>query len=94
MEKLMRPQYTKQFKKDVKVMIRRRKDFSDFKNVIGKLLIGKQLEPKYNDHPLTGFSAETRECHIEPDWLLIYQPKPALDTLVLVRTGTHADLFD
>lgn len=89
----MKPQYTRQFKKDVKMMTRRRKDFSDFKQVIILLSKGHKLDDKYRDHALTGFSIETRECHIEPDWLLIYQPKPTLDTLVLVRTGTHSDLF-
>jgi mRNA interferase YafQ len=82
----MRPQYTKQFKKDVRIMVRRKKDFSEFKNVIRLLLEGRKLDVAYNDHALTGFSLETRECHIEPDWLLIYQPKPAQDILVLVRT--------
>jgi len=90
----MKPHYTKQFKKDVKTLTRRGKDFSEFKRVIISLLIGSPLDPKYYDHPLTGFSVETRECHIEPDWLLIYQPKPSENTLVLVRTGTHSDLFD
>jgi mRNA interferase YafQ len=90
----MKPQYTKQFKKDVKMMIRRKKDFSVFKEAIRLLLNGKKLDAQYSDHPLTGFSEETRECHIEPDWLLIYQLKPAQDKLVLVRTGTHADFFN
>jgi mRNA interferase YafQ len=90
----MRPQYTKQFKKDIKTLTRRKKDFTEFKDVIRSLLNGRKLDLKYNDHLLTGFSAETRECHVEPDWLLIYQPRPERDCLVLVRTGTHADLFD
>lgn len=75
-------------------MTRRKKDFSDFKSVVRTLISGSPLNAKYNDHPLSGFPVETRECHIEPDWLLIYQPKPALDLLTLVRTGTHSDLFD
>jgi len=90
----MKPNYKKQFNKDIKLLQKRNKDFSEFKAVIRQLLSGKQLDPKYKDHPLTGYSTVTRECHIEPDWLLIYQPKPAQDTLVLVRTGTHSDLFD
>jgi mRNA interferase YafQ len=90
----MKPQYTKQFKKDVKMMTRRKKNFSEFKNIIGLLLNGRKLDAIYNDHLLAGFSVETRECHIEPDWLLIYQAKPDQDKLVLVRTGTHSDLFD
>jgi len=90
----MRPQYTKQFKKDVKMMTRRKNDFTEFKKVVRLLLAGRKLDAVYNDHALTGFSIETRECHIESDWLLIYQPKPTQDTLVLVRTGTHSDLYN
>jgi mRNA interferase YafQ len=90
----MRPQYTKQFRKDIKIMVKRKKDFSEFKNIIRLLLSARKLDAVYNDHPLTGFSIETRECHIEPDWLLIYQTKPAQDILVLIRTGTHSDLFN
>ena len=79
MRKLRR---TSQFKKDVKRMGKRGKKFDEFKRVIGNLLAGRKLETKYKG---------SRECHIEPDWLLIYElPK---DALILVRTGSHSDLF-
>ncbi len=84
-------QRTSQFKKDVKRLIKRGKKFEDFKEVISKLSEGETLEAKYRDHILSGQYKGTRECHIEPDWLLVYE---ATETeLVLVRTGTHSDLF-
>lgn len=82
---------TTQFKKDVKRMGRRGKKFEEFKEVIGKLVLGAELETKYKDHYLVGQYRGSRECHIEPDWLLIYELTK--DELVLVRTGTHSDLF-
>jgi len=82
---------TTQFKKDIKRMGRRGKKFEEFKEVIGKIVAGKELEAKYRDHYLIGQYKGSRECHIEPDWLLIYELTG--DELVLVRTGTHSDLF-
>lgn len=82
---------TSQFKKDVKRLIKRGKKFKEFKGVISKLSVGETLEAKYRDHILTGQYKGTRECHIEPDWLLIYELTES--ELVLVRTGTHSDLF-
>ena len=82
---------TSQFKKDVKQMGKRGKKFEDFKVVLSKLVEGETQEAKYRDHILSGQYKGTRECHIEPDWLLIYE---ATDKeLFLVRTGTHSDLF-
>ena len=72
-------------------MGKRGKKFEDFKVVLSKLVEGETLEAKYRDHILSGQYKGTRECHIEPDWLLIYE---ATDKeLFLVRTGTHTDLF-
>ncbi len=82
---------TSQFKKDVKRMGKRGKQFEEFKDVIKKLAVDERLEAKYRDHVLVGQYKGTRECHIEPDWLLIYELTER--ELVLVRTGTHADLF-
>ena len=82
---------TSQFKKDVKRLIKRGKKFGDFKEIIRKLTAGGKLETKYRDHVLTGQYKGTRECHIEPDWLLIYELTES--ELVLVRMGTHSDLF-
>jgi mRNA interferase YafQ len=83
---------TSQFKKDVKRMEKRGKDFSDFKKVILILINGDNLPIDCVDHPLMGKYMGTRECHIEPDWLLVYQS--SLEELVLIRTGTHSDLFN
>ena len=82
---------TNRFEKDVKKMKKRGKSFSVFKQVITNIANNEILEPKFKDHKLVGDYGGTRECHIEPDWLLIYINTK--DELILVRTGTHADLF-
>lgn len=82
---------TKRFKKDVKLSLKRHKDPEKLKTVIGMLKNGEKLPIEYKDHPLQGDYKDTRECHLEPDWLLIY--KIESDILRLVGTGTHADLF-
>lgn len=82
---------TTQFKKDVKRAQKRGKDFSKLKIVIEKLARGEALDEKYRDHALTGGYQGTRDCHLEPDWLLIYEMGD--EELILIRTGTHADLF-
>ncbi|MCI0696340.1 type II toxin-antitoxin system YafQ family toxin [candidate division KSB1 bacterium] len=83
---------TSQFKKDVKRMQRRGKDFSEFKNIIEKLAGGQKLDLKHRDHLLVGEYKGSQECHIAPDWLLIYELGES--EVVLIRTGTHADLFE
>jgi mRNA interferase YafQ len=82
---------TSQFKKDVKRMKKRGKDLSKLKEILDKIISGQELEAQYRDHLLVGQYRGTRECHIEPDWLLIYEL--AQNEVVLIRTGTHADLF-
>ena len=82
---------TSQFKKDVKRQQKRGKDLSKLKGLIEILLSGKQLPREFKDHAMVGNLGGHRDCHIEPDWLLIYQLKE--DELRLERTGTHADLF-
>ena len=82
---------TKQFKKDVKRMRKRGKDLEKIKAVIDLLVAGEPLPPKNRDHKLGGNWIGRRDCHVEPDWILIY--KLTEDELVLERTGTHADLF-
>ncbi len=82
---------TNRFKKDVKKMKKRGKSFDVFKQVIQKLAQGESLEERFRDHKLTGNYVGTRECHIESDWLLIYEIHD--DELILIRTGTHSDLF-
>jgi mRNA interferase YafQ len=82
---------TNRFRKDVKKMKKRGKSFDVFKQVIQQLVLGKPLEEKFRDHKLIGNYVGTRECLIESDWLLIYENHD--DELILIRTGTHSDLF-
>lgn len=79
------------FEKDVKLSKKRGKDLEKLKDVMRLLAEEKQLPPKYNDHPLSGNYINRRECHIEPDWLLIY--KKEHNIIIFERTGTHSDLF-
>ena len=83
--------YTSQFKKDYKRLKKRGKDPAKLKVVIEKLTTGQRLEPSYRDHPLTGNWVDHRDCHLEPDWILIYRIVD--DDLFLERTGSHSDLF-
>jgi mRNA interferase YafQ len=82
---------TSQFKRDVKQMQGRGKDLGRLKEVLESLVKGEKLSQKYRDHVLVGQYKGTRECHIEPDWLLIYEL--AESEVVLIRTGSHSDLF-
>ena len=79
------------FRRDVRLAQRRGKDTSKLRELILLLAEGRPLAPRYYDHPLTGEWKQHRECHLEPDWLVIY--KVDGDDLYLVRTGTHSDLF-
>lgn len=83
--------YTTQFKKDYKRIKKQNKELDKLRILIEKLVAGMQLELKYKDHQLTGEWKGYRDCHIEPDWLLIY--KKTSDTLILERTGSHSVLF-
>ena len=86
--------WTNSFKKDYKRAIKRHLKIEKLDEVISKLSKGESLEEKYRDHSLTGIFEGLRECHIEPDWLLIYSIKNEILTLTLSRTGTHSDLFN
>lgn len=79
------------FKRDIKRIHKRRWNITELQTVIRKLVDQQPLDPKYRDHSLLGNWKDYRECHIQPDWLLIYRVKE--NTLELVRTGSHADLF-
>ena len=82
---------TTQFTRDVKRMRKRGKDIEKLKSIILRLARGECLEPKSRDHPLIGPWKDCRDCHVEPDWILIYSTN--VDHLRLERTGTHNDLF-
>lgn len=85
--------YTAKFKKDIKLLKKRNYDLNRFYKVVDLLIIGEPLPPRYLDHQLSGNYAGYRECHIEPDWLLVYKIDNDTLTLILSRTGTHSDLF-
>ncbi len=87
----MNIRYSSQFKKDYKKVQKQNKDIRKLKSIIEALISEQELDEKYLDHPLSGEWKKYRECHISPDWLLIY--KIESDILVLARTGSHADLF-
>jgi len=86
--------YTNKMKRDVKRQIKRGKIISKLTIALDFLASGRQMPEKYQDHPLKGAMRGYRECHIEPDWLLVYQI--VQDDLVLLAsgTGTHSDLFE
>ncbi len=85
------PYFHKQFKKDIKSCKKEGKDMEKIKIVIRKLLKGKNIESKYRLHKLSGIFKNRFECHIQPDWLLIF--KKDGDSIILERTGSHSKLF-
>ncbi len=84
---------TTQFKKDYKLSKKRGKDTEILKKVITMLVSGHPLPESYMDHHLSGNYTGYRECHIQPDWLLIYKRDGNNLILILSRIGTHSDLF-
>jgi mRNA interferase YafQ len=84
---------TSQFKKDVKLAGRRGKDMAKLKAVLELLIDGGPLSAELKDHPLRGNFAGSRDCHIEPDWVLIYTLSEKNTHVRFERTGTHSDLF-
>jgi mRNA interferase YafQ len=84
---------TSQFKKDVKRADKRGEDLPKLRTVMDLLIEGGQLPPEYKDHPLRGNFAGSRDCHIEPDWVLIYTLAENGSHVCFERTGTHSDLF-
>ena len=85
--------FTTAFKKNYKLMKKRGLDVSVLDDVIEELRQGKPLDDRYRDHVLKGEYAGFHECHIRPDWLLIYLVEEDVLTLTMVNTGTHSDLF-
>ena len=88
-----RPKPTSRFQKDLKRIQKRGYQIQLIQDVVRKLSDGETLEAKYKDHSLSGEYAGCRECHITPDWLLIYEIYEDELILYLTRTGTHSDLF-
>lgn len=85
--------FTNQFKKDLKLAKKQSKKLDKLFSVIELLANGEALDAKYKDHALTGDYRGTRECHIEPDWLLVYEIRNELLVLMLYRLGSHSELF-
>lgn len=88
---MLRPDYTTRFKKDYRLAIKRNYDVSLLDVIICKLIDEIPLSEKHKDHALSGNYNGCRECHIQPDWLLIYQIGNGV--IVFERTGKHSDLF-
>lgn len=84
---------TSQFKKDLKLMKKRGNDLTLLEEVLNLLVDGKPLAEKYRNHTLTGDFVGCSECHIKPDWLLVYEYDEEILYLYLLRTGSHSDLF-
>ena len=85
--------YSAKFKKDFKTVLKRGYNPRLFEKVLEQLVNEEPLPAKYQDHALTGNFVGHRECHITPDWLLIYKIEKHTLTLILTRTGSHSDLF-
>ena len=90
---MLKIKFLNSFKKDYKRIVKRGYNIALLENVIRMLADGETLPAKYRDHALTGNYSGFRECHIAPDWLLIYEVRESELILVLSRTGTHSDLF-
>ncbi|MDD7429150.1 MAG: type II toxin-antitoxin system YafQ family toxin [Oscillospiraceae bacterium] len=86
--------WSSQFKKDYKLAMKRHYNIETLDEIIVKLSCGEALPPKNKDHELVGNRNGYRECHIQPDWLLIYKIERDILVLTLSRTGTHSDLFE
>lgn len=85
--------YTSEFKKDYKKAIKRGLKIEKLNAIINKIANGELLDLKYKDHELTGNYKGYRECHIEPDWLLVYRIEKDILILFVSRTGSHSDMF-
>ncbi len=90
---MLKIRYAAKFKKDYKAAVKRGCDTKQLQTVLDILIEEKPLPAKHKDHLLGGNYAGHRECHISPDWLLIYKIEKEILTLTLTRTGTHSDLF-
>ena len=92
---MLKPEFTGQFKKDYKLAIKRGCDPQKLSTVVELLCEEKPLPPAYRDHALTNSRnyKDMRECHIQPDWLLVYKIERDALILKLIRTGSHSDLF-
>ena len=89
--KPLTPVYTSRFRSDVKRLEAGGKDMAKLRSLIETLAHRRPLEPRHKDHPLSGKWSRSRDCHVEPDWVLIYRRESG--ELILERTGSHSELF-
>ena len=85
--------FTSQFKRDLKLAKKQGKDIDKLFDVINMIAEDEKLDEKYRDHNLSGDYAGCRECHVEPDWLLVYEVMDNVLVLMLYRVATHSELF-
>lgn len=90
---MLNVRYSTKFKKDFKLAQKRGLPMQELKTIIEKLANGETLASKHHDHSLTGNYSMFRECHIRPDWLLIYRINDSELKMISHRAGTHSDLF-
>lgn len=92
---MLKVEFTNQFKKDYKLAVKRGCNPKEFETVVNLLINEQPLPEKYKDHALVNSKnyKDMRECHIEPDWLLVYKVYEDMLILRLIRTGSHSDLF-
>ncbi|NLX27354.1 MAG: type II toxin-antitoxin system YafQ family toxin [Bacteroidales bacterium] len=90
---MYRIEFTRQYMKDLRIARRRNLDESKLNEVVRMLSEGRKLPLKNRNHPLAGPFNGLFECHITPDWLLIYSRNELIRLITLIRTGTHSDLF-
>lgn len=88
---MLKPSYTKQFQKDLEKARKRGKNIEKLKAVLTCLINEKPLDKRYKNHKLIGNYKDRQECHVEPDWLLIYKAEG--EEVIFERTGSHSDLF-
>jgi mRNA interferase YafQ len=86
-------EFTNQYLKDLRLARKRNLDEQKLNQVITMLISDVKLPEQYKDHVLTGVFKGLNECHISPDWLLIYSRNKSIQLITLIRTGTHSDLF-
>ena len=87
------PNFHGSFKRDRKLMEKRNKEMAELTKVMGLLITEQPLPQRYENHPLQGNYKGWWECHVEPDWLLIYRVEKANQRVVFYRTGSHSDLY-
>jgi mRNA interferase YafQ len=90
---MLKPVYNGSFKRERKLMEKRRKDMDKLTEVMTMLINEQPLLPRHENHPLHGNYQGWLECHVEPDWLLIYRIYKEKNAVVFFRTGSHSDLF-